>query len=745
MQQASPDTAFASLAMNDIPQGYDYPPEVQYEIAQKMIADYRGAADFLDINAFDAVCLQHEFGIYGGKAGGYVVRLLQDLRVPAVTTLHTVLEEPDPDQREAIRQIGAASDRVVVMSERARRLLTRVYGVAPSRVAVIPHGVPDMPFLDTSYHKDKFGLVGRKVILTFGLISRGKGYEYVVEALPEIVRAHPEAVFVIVGETHPGVRRHEGEAYVDSLKARAKELGVEDNLIFHEKFVDKQTLTEILSTADICVTPYISREQIVSGVLSYALGAGKAIISTPYWYAEEMLADGRGRLVPFRDAEAIAREAISLLSNDGERQAMRKQAYDFARNMVWSDVGAQYVALLREVRQERSVRPRTYQARSLTATQLEPRVPRLDHLHVLSDDTGILQHARFSVPDRDHGYCTDDNARALIVALMAQAAAADPVPFNRLAYRYLGFLQHAFNRDSGRFRNFMSFDRQWQEEVGSEDSHGRALWGLGRTVLDAPDKAMVGAATVLFERALPAVFDLNSTRSWAFALVGIEAFLQRFPGASEAKRARVQLSDRLFVRLRDHAVANWPWLEDTVTYANGVIPQALIAAGTQLGRPEMVEAALRSLRWLVDVQTDARGNFVPIGNDGWFERGGAPARFDQQPIEAQHMIDAALAAHRVTGDATWFDDARRCYEWFLGRNDVQQPVVDLATGGCRDGVHPDGLNQNQGAESTLAWLHASLELTAALRIASAETRPVAEERLRPAAAAAPESLVGAVH
>ena len=424
MKEEAPETEFWSLAMNDGPEGYDYPSEVQFEIGQKVIADYRSAVDFLNMNEVDAVSLQHEFGIYGGKAGGNVVRLLQNLRIPVVTTLHTVLQEPDADQREMTRQVAAASDRVVVMSERAKRILGRAYGVAPSRITVIPHGVPDMPFLDTSYHKDQFGLVGRKVILSFGLISRGKGYEYVIEALPEIAKVHPEAVFVIVGETHPGVKRHEGETYRELLAARAKELGVEGHLVFRDEFMDTETLTEILSTADICVTPYINREQIVSGVLSYALGAGKAIVSTPYWYAEEMLADGRGRIVPFRDAGAIAREVIELLSNDNERQAMRKHAYDFARNMVWSDVGAQYLKLFREVRQERAVRPRIYQARTLSATQLEPAVPRLDHLHVMSDDTGMLQHARFAVPDRDHGYCTDDNARALIVALLAESRPA---------------------------------------------------------------------------------------------------------------------------------------------------------------------------------------------------------------------------------------------------------------------------------------------------------------------------------
>jgi hypothetical protein len=405
--------------------------------------------------------------------------------------------------------------------------------------------------------------------------------------------------------------------------------------------------------------------------------------------------------------------------------------------MVWSDVGAQYLKLFREVRQERTVRPRTFQARPLSASQLEPAVPRLDHLYVLSDDTGILQHARFAVPNRDFGYCTDDVARALIVALMAQNAVPNQATLSVLVSRYLSFIQHAFNPESGRFRNFMGFDRHWEELIGSEDSHGRALWGLGYTVLECQAKGMVGAAAVLFEQALPAVFELTSIRSWAFSLIGIDAFLRRLPGVSEAKRARRELADRLFRRLQNHAAPNWPWPEDTVTYANGVIPQALIAAGRETGRSELVDAALKSLRWLVDVQTDAKGNFVPIGSNGWFKRGGVPARYDQQPTEAQHMVDALLEAHQVSGDTTWLDDARRCYEWFLGRNDLQLPLVDLSTGGCQDGLRADGLNHNQGAESTLAWLHASLRLTAALAATASKTRVTAEDVRRPAHPASP--------
>jgi hypothetical protein len=601
---------------------------------------------------------------------------------------------------------------------------------------MVPHGVPDMPFLDTSYNKDQFGLVGKKVILTFGLLSEGKGLEYVIEALPEIVRAHPDAIFAILGATHPDVKRREGEAYRHMLERRARELGVADNVVFYNQFIDTQTLLAFLSAADIVVTPYLGREQIVSGVLSYALGAGKAIVSTPYWYAEEMLADEHGVLVPFRDAAATGEAIIRLLSNDVERNAMRKRAYLRARPMIWSEVAQHYLRLFRDVRRERTTRPRVYRVKTLhTTTSMELPYPKLDHLRVLTDDTGILQHARFDIPDRDHGYCTDDNARALIVALQAQQVLSEKEnERGALAPRYLSFLQQAFNEDNGRFRNFMSYDRKWQEEEGSEDSHGRAMWALGQTVLDSPFQGMAAAAMALFERALPRAIELISPRAMAYSILGIESYLRRFGGATDVRRAYTLLAERLHEGFVLRGVADWPWPEEILTYANGLLPHALIAAGTRLGRQEMLDTGLQSLDWLTRIQLDPKGHFVPVGNRGWFNRGGAPARFDQQPIEVEHMVEAALAAFRATDDQRWLDEARRCFEWFLGRNDLGQAVCDHATGGCRDGLQPEGLNQNQGAESTLAWLHSLIAMHVATGAAAVAVRDIATAR-RPQAVA----------
>ncbi len=702
---------FWALAMNDIPAGYRYPVQVRFELDQKSLADYRLAADFLNINQVDAVCLQHEYGIYGGEYGSHILELLGRLRMPVVTTLHTVLQQPSSGQRKIIEELCRLSDRLVVMSHKASEILREVYAIPEAKLEMVPHGIPDVPFVDPNFYKDQFGLEGRKVILTFGLVGPGKGLEYMIDALPAIAEKHPDVTYVVLGATHPHVKREQGESYRLSLQRRARDLGVEEHIMFHNRFVDLKELCEFLGAADVYVTPYLNREQIVSGTLAYAMGAGKATVSTPYWYAEEMLADGRGRLVPFRDSEALAREIVYLFDNELERHAMRKRAYNFCRDMVWKEVARRYLAVFAEIRRERERRPRVvFRTPTLQDLPLEIPEPKLDHLYRLTDGTGILQHATFIVPDRVHGYCTDDNARALIVALQAAEVTTDSEQTVELACRYLSFLGHAFNEDTGRFRNFMSYNREWLEREGSEDSHGRAIWGLGVAVALSPQQALTGFALQLFDRALPALLDMVSPRAWAFGLVGIHAYLRRFSGDSEARRVRETLANRLFEMYRRNASDDWPWIENKLTYANGKIPHALLLSGQWLMRGEMVEAGLRSLRWLVDIQTDPKGHFVPVGNRGWYPRGGAKARYDQQPIEAHAMIEACLEAYNVTQDQSWIEEARRILEWFLGRNDLNQPLYDYRSGGCCDGLNADGVNRNQGAESTLACLLSLLEL-----------------------------------
>jgi len=707
----SPETNCWAVAINDILKGYPYPRQVRFEVSQNKIAEYHLAANFLNMNAVDVVCLQHEFGIFGGKYGIHILEMLNDLRMPLVTTLHTVLENPGQGEKEILIKLGRISDRLIVMSYRAVDMLYDIYHIPRKKIVHIHHGIPDVAFVDPSFYKDQFGVEGRKVILTFGLLSPSKGIEYMIDALPEIVKKHPEVVYIILGATHPNIKKEEGENYRISLQQRARYMGVENNIIFHNRFVEFQELCEFLGGADIYVTSYLNQNQIVSGTLAYALGTGKATISTPYWYAEEMLDEGRGRLVPFCDSSALAEEVIDLLDNETKRHAMRKRAYTFCRQMVWKEVARSYLEVFLQVKKKSQKKPRyIFQAKTLeTAPHQLPEI-RLDHLRVLTDDTGILQHAKFTVPNRLHGYSTDDNARALIVVMMAQDMVPENDKLNELAFRYLSFLDYAFNISCGRFRNFMAYDRKWIEDKGSEDSHGRAIWGLGEVVNSSESENMVAMALNLFKRAIPAMESFTSPRAWAFGIVGIHSYMRRFGGDSEARRMRKLLSEKLFHLYESNSSDDWPWIENSLNYSNGKIPHALLLSGQWLKRKEMINTGLRILNWLMEIQTDPLGHYVPIGNHGWYSKNGYKARFDQQPVEAHAMIDACIEAHSLTGDDKWIGKARLCFDWFLGKNDLQVSLYDFTTKGCRDGLQSNGANQNQGAESTLAWLLSLLRM-----------------------------------
>jgi glycosyltransferase involved in cell wall biosynthesis len=710
LAEESPESSCFVVAMNDVLEGYRYPDQVRFEVNDKSLVDYQLAADFLNVSQVDVVCVQHEFGIYGGRFGSHILPLLRDLRIPIVTTLHTVLKDPEPGQKTIVEEMAQVSDRMVVMSDKARRMLREVYDIPEQKVVLIHHGIPDLPFIDPNYFKDQFGVEGRKVLLTFGLLSPAKGIEYMIDALPEIVRKHPDVTYIVLGATHPNVKREQGEAYRLSLQRQARQLGVEKNVVFHNRFVDLKELCEFLGVADLYVTPYLGQEQIVSGTLAYALGAGKATISTPYWYAEEMLADGRGRIVPFRDSNALAAQAIDLLDHDVERHAMRKRAYSYCREMVWKEVARQYLHVFTEVEKTRRDDPaRSFRTLSLHRTSLEMPRPRFDHLRRLTDDVGILQHAKYIVPNRAHGYSIDDNARALIAVLMARDVGADRNQLRDLDCRYLSFVFHALNPRTDRFRNFMSYDRKWLEEQGSDDSHGRAVWSLGTTVA-LGEKELSDVALAIFKPAATALLGTTSPRAWAFGLVGIHAYLRRFGGDSEMRRLREKLAQRLYDLYESNARDDWPWIEDVVTYDNGKIPQALMMSGVWLQRGEMTDAGLRSLDWLMRIQTDAKGHFIPVGNQGWYTRDGRRARFDQQPLEAQSIVEACMEAYSVTRDERWIDEARRSLDWFFGRNDMETPLYDYKTGGCCDGLGADGANRNQGAESTLACLLAVLRM-----------------------------------
>ncbi len=711
------------VAMNDTPDGYAYPDRVRFEIRQEQPADYRLAADFINIRKVDLLLVQHEYGIFGGGSGAHLLAMLNDMTVPVVTIMHTVLNDPSDELFKTTLQLVKLSDRIVVMADRAVEILQETYEVSSDKIEMIPHGIPDVPFVDPSFYKDQFGVEGRKVMLTFGLLSPGKGIEYAIRALPQLVREHPDLIYIVLGATHPHIKKTRGEEYLHELQRLADELGVLDHVLFQNRFVSLPELCEFLGSADIYVTPYLAEGQIVSGTLAYALGAGKAVVSTPYWYAQEMLANDRGRLVPFSDSDAIAKEVGWLLNHEVERQQMRKKAYMFTRGAVWSEVAKSYLDLFREVHDHPTVDRQRPFAKGIAATALVPAVPELDidHVRTLTDDVGIFQHARYTIPNRSHGYCTDDNARALIFALQAHRL-TDLHELDDMAKIYLSFLEYAFNADNGRFRNFMSYDRRWMEKMGSEDSHGRALWSLGFAVADAPTVGMRAAALDLFNRALRASETFVSPRAWAFTLVGIHAYLRRYSGDSDARRIRETLAIQLFDRYHSNRSENWIWPEDKLTYANGKLPHALLLAGQWMQRPDMVEMGLDSLRWLLDVKTASNGVLSPVGNDGWYQKDQEKAQFDQQPIESHALLEACIEAYNVTRQERWLEDARRCFDWFLGKNPLKKPLYDYETGGCRDALQPGGVNENEGAESTLAWLLSLLAIRS-LEPASQEAKP----------------------
>lgn len=709
------------LAMNDAGRRHAYPPRVRFEIGESDLGAYGRAADFLNANQVDVLCVQHEYGIFGGKAGGHLLTLLRGLHMPIVTTLHTILSQPNADQRFVIDELARMSERLVVMSDSGRELLRRVHNIRDDQIDLIPHGIPDVPRTGESKHR--LGVAGKTVMMTFGLLSPDKGIEYVIDALPAILAVHPETIYIILGATHPHVMEREGEAYRLMLETRAEQLGVSGHVIFHNRFVSQDELVEFLSATDIYITPYLQAEQITSGTLAYAVGAGKAVISTPYIYARELLSEGRGLLVPWRDADAIACEVNAVQADHGKREAMSLRAAAHGKDMKWPAVARQYVASFARARVDTRLRRKAFHAQTLASRVAG--LPDIDlrHIAAMTDDTGMLQHAAFNVPRYDEGYCVDDNARALLLMTRLDEAGSDePAQVRALASRYLAFVHHAFARDSGRFRNFLSYSRNWLEATGSEDSHGRTLWALGAVVGRAHDPGRHSLAADLFHAALPAVTSFTSPRAWAYALLAIDEYLRAFSGDITIESLRAALAERLFGLLQRTRGHDWPWFEDSVTYCNARLSQALIVSGSRMGRDDMIAAGLASLEWLVKLQTSPDGHFAAIGSNGFYGRGAAPAAFDQQPVEACATASACLEAYSITNDARWAEHGRHAFNWFIGQNHLHQWLYDTSTGGCRDGLHADRVNQNQGAEATLSFLMALCEIRASDRLEAQSTR-----------------------
>lgn len=685
------------VAMRTEDQKYEEP--VKFEIRQNVKSDYISAADYINFSHVDLICVQHEFGLFGGEAGSYISLLLNRLKAPVITTLHTILSDPGPAYYKALVDVCNASYKVITMNKRGIGMLRDIYGIVGKRVQLIPHGIPDLPFVDSNYYKHKFGMKSRKMILTFGLLSKNKGIEVMLKAMPAIIKADPSVLYVILGMTHPSVLRYDGESYRFGLQRMVKELGLHRNVIFHNRFVNDEELSNFLCAADIYATPYLNREQLTSGTLSFAVGTGKAVVSTPYWAAVELLAEGRGKLVRFGDSKEMAGAIVEILKNDSLFYSLRRTAYDYGRSRTWPQIGQTYWKLFSAKRLPVRITAGAALSAAETISTIEVPEPSLDHLKKLTDGTGLYQHAKLTVPNREYGYCTDDNARAVIVMTKYYAQYPEPEAL-RLFDTYLSFILHSQNSD-GSVRNLMNFDRTWVKKEPVNDALGRVLWAFGTVMAKPPSSAYISIVKDCFDKSVRYV-EKQYPRGMAYSILGMCDYLKQFPGASDIKRQLEIAADGLVAQYDENSRPDWQWFEDALTYDNAVLPHALFVASSISG-DKYIEVAKKTCEFLLE-KTFNGEHFSFVGCNGWYERGRTKAQFDQQPIEAASMVMMLRAAYDATQNGRFLTLQRKVFDWFLGENDLHIPVYNFRTKGCHDGLLQGGVNLNQGAESMLSFL-----------------------------------------
>ncbi|MDD5067188.1 MAG: glycosyltransferase [bacterium] len=688
-------------AINDIQNYYDYPSEVKFEINANNPLYYHRLREFLNYSNVEVVCLQHEFGIFGGEFGNNILLTLRDLKIPVVTTLHTVLEEYEPEQKKVFNELCGLSALLVVMSQKAMDILTRFHNIPVEKIRMIPHGIPDMPFVDPAFYKDQLKAENKKILLTFGLLSPGKGIENVIKAMPQIIKKFPNLIYIILGATHPNILRENGEEYRFKLQRLAEDLNADENIVFQNRFVSVEELETYLGASDIYVTPYLNKSQITSGTLVYAMGAGKAIISTPYWHAEELLAENRGRLVPFHDPKAIAESIIDLLSNEVETNAMRKNAYVYCRKMVWKEVAASYIQLFHEVIDNKIIASTGTIRNKITYSLKDLPEARLDHILAMTDGVALFQHARYTVPNLVEGYCLDDVSRGLVAATKYHRIYGGLDALG-LIQKYLAFTNYARKPD-GSFNNLMSYDKKWVDDKSdADDCYGRAIFGLGYVIAHAP-LHYHAVAKELFDQYFHMFENINHLRGAAYCIIGLYYYLLKYTGVSDAKRYVEKLADRIITRYKESRDNDWRWFESAITYDNGIIPHALLLAFVIIGKEEYRETAVEAMEFLHTVQFNS-GHYSLIGSEGWYSKGGIKAQFDQQPVDACALVEMNKSAYRILKDEKYLDRMKTAFDWFLGKNDLGQPLYDFTTCGCRDGLKPNGVNLNEGAESTLSFI-----------------------------------------
>jgi len=690
-----------------------YNDPVKFEIRQNVKSDYICAADYINFSHVDLVSVQHEFGLFGGEAGAYLSLLIDRLKAPVITTLHTVLDDPDPTHYKSLVDICKASYRVITMNERGVSMLRDIYNIPTRKIKLIPHGVPDLPFVDSNYYKHKFGLEDRRTILTFGLLSKNKGIEVMLKAMPAIIRAEPSVIYIILGMTHPNVVKHEGESYRFSLQQMVKDLNLQQHVIFFNRFVDDKELHNFLCAADIYVTPYLNEKQLTSGTLSFAVGTGKAVVSTPYWAATELLADGRGKLVQFDDSQQMSHDIVEIIKNDTLYYSLRRRAYDYGRSRTWPKIGQTYWKLFDSKLKPFRISAKTKLSAAETISSIEVPEPSLDHLEKLTDDTGLYQHAKFTIPNRAFGYCTDDNARAIIAMIRYYAHNPEPKVL-QLLDTYLSFIIHSQNSD-GSINNFMNFDRTWQTNEPAHDAFGRVLWAFGTVMAKPPAPPYLLIAKDCFDKSVDKV-QKQLPKGMAYSILGMSDYLEQFPGAIDIKRQLEFAADGLVRQYEESHYPNWQWFEDALTYDNAVLPHAMYVASMTLNNKKYREIADITCKFLLE-NTFNGTHFSFVGCKGWYERGEKKATFDQQPIEAGGTVMMLRAAYDATQNERYLTLQRKAFDWFLGQNDLHVPLYDFKTKGCNDGLTPDGINTNQGAESTLSFLLGLLTMVESYAVA----------------------------
>jgi glycosyltransferase involved in cell wall biosynthesis len=685
------------VAMDDQTQNYIYPKEVKLTIRQEHQRDYLKAVKFINLSGSDLCVLEHEFGIYGGHNGVHILPLLHRLEIPLIVTLHTIVKAPSYNEKVILQEICRMANKIVVMSHKAIEFLNDIYQIPKDKIVYIEHGVPDI-YYSQEQTKKEFKLENKKIILTFGLLSRNKGVETVIKALPRVVQKYPETLYMILGKTHPNVVRYSGEEYRTFLQRLIKSLKLEKHVFFLNEFIDQKELFKYLSASDIYVTPYLNEAQITSGTLSYAVGVGSAVLSTPYWHAQELLADGRGRYFDFNNSDELASILLELLDKPEVLKDLRKKAYDYGRKITWPRIGRKYLALAEKILDEKP------QVQVKKETILDPLILptfSLAHIKRLTDDTGIIQHAKFGIPNLKEGYCLDDNARALLMVLMAHRQKKDPLALE-LSPIYLSYIHYMQNKD-GMFKNLLSFNRNFLDEVGSEDSFGRAIWALGYLINNAPNDAYCQTGKLVFFNAAPNFENLKSLRAIANTMVGICYYLRSNPGDLSMTERLRNMTIRFTRQYEENSVTDWKWFETTLYYDNGMLPLALLHSAEILNDKKIASIAIEAMNFLTEM-TLKDGYLSIIGNEKWHAKGGERSMFAQQPLDALAMVLMFYQAFHLTKEKEYLNKLFTSFMWFLGDNDLRMNLFDFETQGCCDGLEKYGVNRNQGAESSLAYL-----------------------------------------